>query len=151
MARLYNILSRYQRFFLGAAIFLCFLAVSIKVERGSVDLILRDNPIIAVLLISVGLLGAWVYIAIDKYKIRKLSGQILEGSKKETDFAEKLKELTERQEEIYHLIIDGKSNKEICALLFIEPSTLKTHINQIYKKLNVESRRQLKNVSKASN
>jgi DNA-binding NarL/FixJ family response regulator len=55
-----------------------------------------------------------------------------------------LNELTERQREVYNLIISGKTNKEIMTELFIEQSTLKSHINQIYKKLNIKKRSELK-------
>ena len=55
-----------------------------------------------------------------------------------------LNELTERQREVYDLIISGKTNKEIKNELFIEQSTLKSHINQIYKKMDIKSRRELK-------
>lgn len=43
-----------------------------------------------------------------------------------------------------NLIISGKSNKEIIEMLFIEPSTLKTHINKIYKILELNSRKELR-------
>lgn len=56
--------------------------------------------------------------------------------------------LTERQREVYDLIISGKTNKEIMAELFIEQSTLKSHINQIYRKLDIKSRSELKSKSK---
>ena len=52
--------------------------------------------------------------------------------------------LTERQREVYNLIVSGKTNKEIMTELFIEQSTLKSHINQIYKKIGIKSRRELK-------
>ncbi|HCR55080.1 MAG TPA: hypothetical protein DIW27_11735, partial [Cytophagales bacterium] len=52
--------------------------------------------------------------------------------------------LTERQREVYGLIISGKTNKEVMTELFIEQSTLKSHINQIYRKLDIRSRRELK-------
>ena len=39
------------------------------------------------------------------------------------------------------MIAEGKSNKKIANLLFIEISTVKTHINKIYTKLNVKSRK----------
>ncbi|MBK8633661.1 MAG: response regulator transcription factor [Saprospiraceae bacterium] len=52
--------------------------------------------------------------------------------------------MSERQREVYDLIISGKTNKEIMTELFIEQSTLKSHINQIYKKLNISNRKALK-------
>jgi DNA-binding CsgD family transcriptional regulator len=42
------------------------------------------------------------------------------------------------------MIIVGKTNKEIMSELFIEQSTLKSHINQIYKQLNIKNRNELK-------
>ena len=39
-----------------------------------------------------------------------------------------------------------KTNKEIGSELFISVSTVKTHINNLYKKLNVTSRDEVKNL-----
>ena len=51
--------------------------------------------------------------------------------------------LSKREMEVYDLLLQNKTNQQICDVLFIEMSTLKTHINRIYKKLDVSSRRQL--------
>ena len=48
--------------------------------------------------------------------------------------------LTRREQEILQLIIDNKSNKEIAHALYITVGTVRWHIRQIYKKLNVRSR-----------
>ena len=48
--------------------------------------------------------------------------------------------LTQREYDVLHRIIDGLSNKEIADELFIAVSTVKTYVNQIYKKLGVRSR-----------
>ncbi|HIN98295.1 MAG TPA: LuxR family transcriptional regulator, partial [Flavobacteriaceae bacterium] len=45
---------------------------------------------------------------------------------------------------ILDLILDQKSNKEIATELFVSVSTVKTHINNIYKKLGVSSRDEVK-------
>jgi ATP/maltotriose-dependent transcriptional regulator MalT len=50
--------------------------------------------------------------------------------------------LTNRQREIFDLIAKGKSNKDIINELFIELSTLKTHINKIYKTLGITNRKE---------
>ena len=44
---------------------------------------------------------------------------------------------------IQNLILQGKSNKEIANELFISLSTVKTHITNIYQKLNISSRNEL--------
>ena len=54
-----------------------------------------------------------------------------------------IEKLTAKEQEILDLILAGKSNKEIASSLFIEVSTVKTHINKIYGKLNVKSRREV--------
>ena len=46
-------------------------------------------------------------------------------------------EFTDREREIIELLAQGKGNNEIMDTLFITKSTLKTHIFNIYGKLNV--------------
>lgn len=57
-----------------------------------------------------------------------------------------IEKLTAKEQEILDLILAGKSNKEIASSLFIEVSTVKTHINKIYGKLDVKSRREVMNL-----
>jgi DNA-binding NarL/FixJ family response regulator len=49
-------------------------------------------------------------------------------------------ELTEREREILKCIADGKSNKEISDSLFVSVETVKSHVKNLYKKLNVKNR-----------
>ena len=48
--------------------------------------------------------------------------------------------LTQRELQILQLIANGKTNKEIAAVYFVEVSTVKTHVNNIYTKLGVSNR-----------
>jgi NarL family two-component system response regulator LiaR len=50
--------------------------------------------------------------------------------------------LTERETEVLRLIALGKANKQIARELFVALSTIKTHVNNLYRKLNVSSRTQ---------
>jgi LuxR family maltose regulon positive regulatory protein len=50
--------------------------------------------------------------------------------------------LSDREVEVLKLIADGKSNATIADTLYISVSTVKTHINNLYSKLDVESRTQ---------
>lgn len=52
--------------------------------------------------------------------------------------------LTPQELKVVQLIVQDKSNKDIADALFVSVSTVKTHINNIYKKLNVQSREEVK-------
>ena len=52
-------------------------------------------------------------------------------------------ELSEREEQVARLLILGRTNKEIAETLFVSINTIKSHIKNIYKKLNVSNRIQL--------
>ena len=48
--------------------------------------------------------------------------------------------LSPREREVYELLIQRLTNREIAKLLFIEESTVKVHVHHIYDKLGVRSR-----------
>lgn len=48
--------------------------------------------------------------------------------------------ITDREREIILKVIEGKSNAEIAGELFISLATVKTHLHNIYGKMNVDSR-----------
>jgi len=60
------------------------------------------------------------------------------------DAATKLHEplLSERELEVLALIASGESNGEIASKLFVSVSTVKTHINNLYRKLEAHTRTQ---------
>jgi len=47
--------------------------------------------------------------------------------------------LSDREREVFQLIAEGKTNKDIAAILFISPSTVETHRARIMEKLDVHS------------
>ena len=63
--------------------------------------------------------------------------------KRKNEVNTELSTLTTQEEKIAKLICEGKSNKKIASNLFISLSTVKSHIGNLYSKLNVASRRQL--------
>lgn len=50
--------------------------------------------------------------------------------------------LTPRQVDVLRLLIDGRSNKSIARVLDLAPSTVKTHLEAIFQRLDVRSRTQ---------
>lgn len=61
---------------------------------------------------------------------------------KVADDADALDALTQKELLILQQIAEGKSNKEIAANNFVELSTIKTHINNIYTKLGATNRKE---------
>jgi DNA-binding CsgD family transcriptional regulator len=84
-----------------------------------------------ILILLLSILGNLYYLR----KIRKLSGQI-----------KSLDRLTQQEKKILDLIRQDKTNKEIASEIFVSVSTVKTHINNLYKKLNVSSREEVKSL-----
>ena len=57
-----------------------------------------------------------------------------------TPTPEVIDELTPREIEILQLVVDGKTNKEIAACLFIAENTVKIHLRNILEKLQLQNR-----------
>lgn len=93
-------------------------------------------PILALLLF-----GASLYLL---YQNRSLKAKLLKLNSKNKQVD--LSILTPQEEKICDLIISGKSNQEIANELFVELSTVKSHINKLYAKLKVKNRKELKNL-----
>lgn len=63
-----------------------------------------------------------------------------EGIKLTREQRENVNKLTQRELEILRMVTKGETNQEIADKLFVKEVTIKTHLNSIYKKLNVENR-----------
>jgi DNA-binding NarL/FixJ family response regulator len=68
----------------------------------------------------------------------------LESFRKKVQPKADLSDLSPREEDIMRAFALGKSYKEISDELFIAPETVKTHIRNVYKKLQVNSRTDLR-------
>ncbi len=51
--------------------------------------------------------------------------------------------LSEREREVFQLVAEGRTNKEIADLLFISPSTVETHRARVMEKLGLHSAAEL--------
>ena len=50
--------------------------------------------------------------------------------------------LTKREREVFDLLIENKSTREIADLLFISEKTVRNHISNVMQRLNVKGRAQ---------
>ena len=55
------------------------------------------------------------------------------------NLVDRYESLSDREREIFQIVAEGKTNKEIAALLFISPSTVETHRARIMEKLDLHS------------
>jgi LuxR family maltose regulon positive regulatory protein len=79
--------------------------------------------------------------------------QLLPGAVSATQLASQLRtaiSLTSKERNVLKLVAEGKSNKEMAKLLGITPETIKSHMKNIFGKLNVDSRAQAAVAAKAS-
>ena len=121
-----------------AILLLCF-SISFKFNNLETKWLWNNLSFVAVILVGAVILIALIWIRIEKTK----TNQLIKAIKDENNSGNRLNELSARQKVVFDLILAGKSNKEIMSELSIELSTLKTHINKIYKILEIDSRRQI--------
>lgn len=135
-----NFLYKRQRWLEALAIFLIFFGVSFSFESGETTWIWANYPYIAVLIAGLSVVLALLWLKIEKHKVQNTIDEIHKNNER----IDKRDLLTHRQQQVFDLILQNKTNKEISEELFIELSTLKTHINNIYKTLDIKSRKETK-------
>ncbi|MCS4435437.1 response regulator transcription factor [Aquiflexum gelatinilyticum] len=135
------LLPSYALLFIGAA-YILFGEVANKLEWN-------ESVYVLMLLVmaSFGISFAWARIEYSKVRVLMDKLQAKE-TEKESSLQHRLNQLSFKEKEVLNYILAGKSNKEICDTLFIEHSTLKSHINHTYKKLEVNSRKEIVSVVK---
>ena len=138
-------LFRHQKKLEIIAIFLLCLTISFRFTNFKTEWLWSDKTYIAVILVLMLISIALIWIKIEKVKtdnlIKLIKTEIIANR---TNTENQLDELSAKQKQVFDLIVTGKSNKEIMDELCIELSTLKTHINKIYKILGITSRQQIK-------
>ena len=99
-------------------------------------------------------LGIWLAVKLSKPKIetvvveKEVYVQKNENFVLDRSLVARL-ELSKRELEILNLLAQGHSNQEIAAKLFVSVSTVKTHIQNLFEKLDVK--RRIQAIEKARN
>jgi len=88
------------------------------------------NPIVLILggILLVSLSFNFIFIRRNRKKKSKIDYKIV---------------LSPQEQNVFELMKQNHSNKEIADVLFISVSTVKTHINNIYSKLSISSRKEI--------
>ncbi len=69
-----------------------------------------------------------------------INGDFTAGVGAEDQQQNKLSALTPREQDVLRSLVKGATNKEIANELFISEKTVKSHLNQVFKKMNVSRR-----------
>ncbi len=140
-----DLLFRHQKKLEITAILLLCFTISFRFTNSRTEWLWSNNTYIAVILVVILIVTALVWIQIEKNKTRNLIERIRnESETKNPNTENQFDGLTARQKQVFDLIKNGRSNKEIMNELSIELSTLKSHINKLNKTLRIDSRKQLR-------
>lgn len=82
--------------------------------------------------VAVKIVRAFNSLSIDKQTTSELKKQ-----------KKKLELLTQREMDVAKLVAQGKSNKDICHMLFLTEGTIKNYLTKIFEKLELTSRTEL--------
>jgi len=91
-------------------------------------------------LIATSFIIAGFYFGSIRFKFIKQNESKNETETKALDL---MVSLSKRELKVFDLLLSDLSNKEIANSLCVELSTLKSHINSVYRKLEVKNRREL--------
>jgi len=133
---------RKQELLLALSIFLSLCSIGFSFEGENFFWFWQKYPIIPILLLLFAFFAVryWLKLEIEKQRQHILAEYTSKIEVKDkTDFRNLL---SSRETQVLDLINSGFNNKEIADKLFISLSTVKTHINNIYKILEVKSRRE---------
>ncbi|WP_158841780.1 helix-turn-helix domain-containing protein [Polaribacter sp. L3A8] len=75
----------------------------------------------------------------DLSSLKQFSKNLQEEKRFKKVNKSKFYSLTKKEQQIFELVVYGKSTKEIATQLFIEPTTVSTHRKNIKQKLELES------------
>jgi DNA-binding CsgD family transcriptional regulator len=133
---------RKQEILISLSIFFALSSIGFSFDGKAFLWFWQRYPIIPILFLLFVYFAVryWLKLEIERQRQQIYSeySQNIEPKQRE-DFKNLL---SVREIEVLELISKGLSNKEIAEKLFISLSTVKTHINNIYKILEVKNRRE---------
>jgi two-component system, NarL family, response regulator LiaR len=104
-------------------------------------LFVRNTESVYVGLVSVLCAGAGIWAGLSWRARLEAKAVLRAGILADVETATALG-LTQREVEVLQYIAEGKSNQEIAAAMFVSLNTVKTHISNLFSKLDVQRRTQ---------
>lgn len=95
---------------------------------------ISSETYIAIIAAAFAGLGAWT--------MHHLMSRPARGDFERNIAAQRSLKMTEREYEVLALVASGRSNKEIARKLAVSPNTVKTHLSNLFAKLEVKNRTQ---------
>lgn len=126
----------------GLALFCILTAAGVSFNRQRIELFWSRWPVVAIVLVLLGLLlfRYWYQLMQEENKMQL--NNLLSARQDREEAEKRVHSLSPREREVLQKMSEGKSNKEITGDLFVESSTVKSHINHIYKVLGVKNRKE---------
>ena len=84
--------------------------------------------------------GATRYRDAAEHELRRLGHHIHRRTRPGKADGSSIESLTERELQISRLVVDRKTNREIAAELYLSQKTIETHLRNIFRKLDADSR-----------
>lgn len=132
-------IKRKQELLIALSIFLGLCSIGFSFEGTTFLWFWQKYPIIPILFLLFAFFNIRYWL---KLEIEKQRQDILAEYTRNNEQINFRNLLSPREIEVLELINSGLSNKEIADKLFVTLSTVKTHINNIYKILEVKNRRE---------
>ncbi|MCB9329819.1 MAG: response regulator transcription factor [Lewinellaceae bacterium] len=121
------------------SIFLALCSIGFSFDGKTFFWFWQKHPTIPILLLLFAFFAVryWLKLEIEKQR-QQIQAEYLK-KKAHQDQNDFKKLLSPREIEVLELINEGLSNKDIAGKLYVSLSTVKTHINNIYKILEVKT------------
>ncbi len=129
----YSIENKLDQYYVGTSYYLQFQE---EISKLSISIINQKYKFHKGINYLLGIILLSLFIALS-FLLKKLK------AKRKQEIVNEVSTLTNQEEKVAKLICNGMSNKEIASTLFISPSTVKTHIRNLYSKLEISNRQQL--------
>lgn len=134
---------RKQEILSASGIFVALCSIGFSFEEGTYSWFWQNNPWFAILLLSFAFSATWYWLQLELEKQREfIKAEYQRNHADTTEQAKIANQFSLREMEVLQLITGRLTNKEIAAKLFISLPTVKTHINNIYRILEVKNRRE---------